>query len=261
MDENRRNFLKIAGCSAMGVAWGIPVIRAIGKAFEAEPAPGALAGKRWGLAIDIQKCMSVDVARACQRVCHQLHNVPKIDDPEEEIKWIWTEKYDNAFPDKVHEFSASSLKGRPVMVLCNHCERPSCVRVCPTQATWKREDGVVMMDMHRCIGCRYCIVACPYGSRSFNWSDPRPNIKPEIDPEFPTRSQGVVEKCNLCAERLAKGLGPACVDAANQVAGGGAMYFGDVGDPNSEIVRVLRSRHSLQRRPHLGTQPHVFYLV
>jgi Fe-S-cluster-containing dehydrogenase component len=117
------------------------------------------------------------------------------------------------------------------------------------------------MDMHRCIGCRYCIVACPFGARSFNWSDPRPHIKPEIDPEFPTRSKGVVEKCNLCAERLAKGLGPACVDAANQVAGGGAMYFGDVGDPHSEIVQVLRSRHSLQRRPQMGTQPHVFYLV
>ena len=161
----------------------------------------------------------------------------------------------------MHKFTADRLKGQPVMVLCNHCERPSCVRVCPTGATWKREDGVVMMDMHRCIGCRYCIVACPYGSRSFNWSDPRPNIKPDIDPEYPTRSKGVVEKCNLCAERLAKGLGPACVDAANQVAGEGAMYFGDLGDPGSEIVQVLRSRLSIQRRPHLGTEPHVFYLV
>jgi Fe-S-cluster-containing dehydrogenase component len=261
MDESRRNFLKIAGCSAVGAAWGVPVIRAIGKALQAEPAPGALTGKRWALAIDIQKCMNPEVVRACQQVCHRIHNVPEIDNPEEEIKWIWDEKFDNAFPDKVHEFTTDSLKGKPVMVLCNHCERPSCVRVCPTQATWKREDGVVMMDMHRCIGCRYCIVACPFGARSFNWSDPRPHIKPDIDPEFPTRTKGVVEKCNLCAERLAKGLDPACVDAANRVAGGGAMYFGDVDDPNSEIVQVLRSRISLQRRPHLGTQPNVFYLV
>jgi Fe-S-cluster-containing dehydrogenase component len=260
MDESRRNFLKIAGGSALGAAWGVPVVRAIGKALQAEPQSDALVGKRWALAIDIQKCASGVGATPCQQACHRIHNVPRIDNPEEEIKWIWTEKFDNAFPNQIHEFTADSLKGNPVLVLCNHCERPSCVRVCPTQATWKREDGVVMMDMHRCIGCRYCIVACPYGSRSFNWSDPRPHIKPEIDPDYPTRSQGVVEKCNLCAERLAKGLGPACVDAANRMAGGGAMYFGDLGDPDSEIVQVLRSRHSLRRRPGMGTQPHVFYL-
>lgn len=256
MDESRRNFLKIAGCSAMGVAWGIPVVRAIGQALQAEPAPGAFEGKRWALAIDVQKCMDPEVVRACQQVCHQIHNVPQIDNPEEEIKWIWKEQFDNAFPDKVHEFTTDNLKGKPVMVLCNHCERPSCVRVCPTQATWKREDGVVMMDMHRCIGCRYCIAACPYGSRSFNWRDPRPFLA-EQDPDFPTRTRGVVEKCNFCEERLARGELPACTLACDQKA----LVFGDLEDPASEVRQLLREFPAARRKPALGTQPNVFYLV
>ena len=100
------------------------------------------------------------------------------------------------------------------------------MRVCPTQATWKREDGIVMMDWHRCIGCRYCMAACPYGSRSFNWLDPRPYIH-NPNPEFPTRTKGVVEKCNFCAERLGTGRPPACVEACPEKA----LVFGDLADP------------------------------
>jgi Fe-S-cluster-containing dehydrogenase component len=103
----------------------------------------------------------------------------------------------------------------PFLVLCNHCENPPCVRACPTQATFKREsDGIVLMDFHRCIGCRFCMAACPFGSRSFNFRDPRPFIK-EQNKAFPTRMKGVVEKCNFCAERLAVGEQPACVEASN----------------------------------------------
>ena len=155
----------------------------------------------------------------------------------------------------------------PVLVLCNHCTNPPCVRVCPTQATWKREeDGIVMMDMHRCIGCRYCMAACPYGSRSFNWKDPREFVDTDAQgnfySEFPTRTRGVVEKCNFCAERLRDGLQPACVEAANQVPGGeGALTFGNLADSGSEVNRVLSSQRTITRRVSLGTGPNVFYIV
>ena len=112
------------------------------------------------------------------------------------------------------------------------------------------------MDWHRCIGCRYCVAACPYGSRSFNWQDPRPAIA-TVNPDFPTRTKGVVEKCNFCEERLAKGLAPACVGACQEKA----MTFGDLEDPDSEARKLLRARFAVQREPELGTSPSVYYLV
>ena len=160
------------------------------------------------------------------------------------------------------KFTPEQMRKQPVLVLCNHCDRPPCVRVCPTKATFKREeDGIVMMDMHRCIGCRYCMAACPYGSRSFNWRDPKPFVRQGIRTDYPTRTKGVVEKCTLCAERLARGENPACVDAANKVGGAGTIVFGDIADPNSEISRVLRSRQTVRRKPSLGTSPQVYYLL
>jgi molybdopterin-containing oxidoreductase family iron-sulfur binding subunit len=134
------------------------------------------------------------------------------------------------------------------------------VRVCPTQATWKREDGIVAMDWHRCIGCRYCMAACPYGSRSFNWMDPRPYIK-NPNPEFPTRTKGVVEKCTFCTERLAGPGGhprpPACVEACPEKA----LVFGNLADPRSPIRELLATRSHIRRKPELGTGPDVFYIV
>jgi molybdopterin-containing oxidoreductase family iron-sulfur binding subunit len=113
-----------------------------------------------------------------------------------------------------------------------------------------------MMDWHRCIGCRYCVAACPYGSRSFNWVDPRPHIK-ALDPDFPTRTRGVVEKCNLCEERLAKGERPACVVGCKEKA----LTFGNLADPRSEVRTLLRNRYTIRRRPELGTEPAIYYLV
>ena len=118
-----------------------------------------------------------------------------------------------------------------------------------------------MMDQHRCIGCRYCMVACPYGSRSFNWQDPRNALKGGINPEYPTRTKGVVEKCNFCAERLAKGQETACVAACKKQAGTVALHFGDLEDPESEVSKLLSEKYSIQRKPGLGTEPQVYYLV
>ena len=226
------------------------------KLAAASPGAEALVGKRWAMLIDLNACLERDGCRDCLDACHRVHNVPDFGNPKDEVKWIWTVPYEEAFREQEHEFITESLKGRPTIVLCNHCDNPPCVSVCPTRATWKREDGIVMMDYHRCIGCRYCMAACPYGSRSFNWRDPRPFIN-EINPDFPTRTKGVVEKCNFCQERLAQGLLPACVEACPEKA----LVFGDLGDANSGVREILGSRYTIQRKPGLGTKPKVYYIV
>jgi len=147
------------------------------------------------------------------------------------------EQLRNVFPGQSDDFNTQNLLGKPFVALCNHCTNPPCVRVCPTKATFKRaEDGIVMMDFHRCIGCRYCMAGCPYGARSFNFRDPRPYIKTELNMKFPTRERGVVEKCNFCAERLADGLLPACVEACKA----GALSFGDLADRIRWYARSFR---------------------
>jgi molybdopterin-containing oxidoreductase family iron-sulfur binding subunit len=113
-----------------------------------------------------------------------------------------------------------------------------------------------MMDWHRCIGCRYCVAACPYGSRSFNWLEPRAHV-PDLDPNFPTRTKGVVEKCNFCEERLAEGKAPACAEACPEKS----LVFGNLEDPASEVRELLRTHHTIRRKPELGTEPQIYYIV
>lgn len=261
MNRSKRSFLKIAGCSVvggLGLAWNSPLVQLEGTSTE--KLPTALRAKTWGMVIDLKRCREKKGCTACIEACHKAHNVPSINNPEEEVKWVWKESYEHAFPTQAHGKQSRSLLEHPVLVLCNHCENPPCVRVCPTQATFKREsDGIVMMDQHRCIGCRYCIVACPYGARSFNWQDPREFLAGDINPSFPTRTKGVVEKCNFCAERLAEGKMPACVEACE--GEGGALVFGDLEDPDSRVSRILEERYSIQRKPALGTDPRIYYVV
>jgi molybdopterin-containing oxidoreductase family iron-sulfur binding subunit len=257
MKSSRRGFLGIAGGALLG---GVPVAGALAAGeLNAERDAKALIGKKWAMVIDVRKCMAQGDCNACQDACHVAHNVPKIEGHEEEIKWIWKEPYSKAFPDQCHDYTEPKLKNGRLTVLCNHCESPACVRVCPTQATYKRADGIVIMDMHRCVGCRYCIVACPYGSRSFNFSDPRPHIA-QIQKDYPTRMKGVVEKCNFCAERLAVGEMPLCVEACQKV-NCGALHFGDLADPKSNVAELLRKNNAIRRKPGLGTAPQVFYIV
>jgi len=274
MSVDRREFLKLAGLTtAAGVAVGrgADVLGQESSTRQIKlPDPDAYqrsaTGKRLAMVIDLNKWTTRDAA-ACTAVCHSIHNVPDLDDPSEEIKWIWTEEFAHAFTEaEEQEHLAERLEHLQVPVLCNHCDHPPCTRVCPTGATWKRDsDGVVMMDWHRCIGCRYCIAACPYGSRSFNWRDPRPYIA-TIDNDYPTRQRGVVEKCNLCEERLArrdengKPLEPACVEAC-QEHGSGAMVFGDLNDEHSEVRKLLAEHFTIRRKVGLGTQPEIYYIV
>ena len=258
MEVDRRHFLKLAGLIGVGIAVK-PVLNAL-SSVEAQREPGmeeTLAAKR--LAMVVNPRASKDEFRAAIAACHRVHNVPDMEDPDDEIKWIWTTDYEGAFPEQGHEFIEEYLTHVPIPVLCNHCSKPPCVKVCPTRSTWKREDGIVMMDYHRCIGCRYCMAACPYGARSFNWRNPRPFIK-ETDPNYPTRTKGVVEKCNFCEERLAEGLIPACVEAC-QKNGSDALVFGDLNDPDSKVRELLSNHYAIRRKPGLGTEPKVYYLL
>ncbi|MDP2167132.1 MAG: 4Fe-4S dicluster domain-containing protein [Thermodesulfovibrionales bacterium] len=257
MSINRREFIRIAGISTILGLGGSVIADKLGAASEVLPNEKALKGKHWGMAIDVGKLKTDADYRKCIDACHDIHNVPDIGNPKEEVKWIWTESYEHTFPGLESKFMSESVEHKPFMVLCNHCENPACARVCPTKATYKRNDGLVMQDMHRCIGCRFCMAACPFGARSFNWRDPRPFIKKEKEnKEYPTRMKGVVEKCTFCFERLAKGLKPACVEAS-----GGAIVFGDLEDPDSEIREVLRTRYTLRRKAELGTGPSIYYVI
>ena len=256
MKLKRRTFLEVVGLGVAGAA-GVPATRALSTAAR-DPAAGAAPNKRWALVVDQKKCLGRENCNVCMAACHKAHNVPAVKDPRHEVKWVWKERFANVFPERVTPYTTAEAKARPTVVLCNHCENPPCVRVCPTQSTWKREDGIVMMDMHRCIGCRYCVVACPYGSRSFNFEDPRPYVAEPAD--YPTRTKGVVEKCNFCAERLAAGQRPLCVEACEGI-GCGALVFGDVRDPGSAVSVLLRENEVARRKAELGTSPHVFYVL
>ena len=271
MGLDRREFLKVAGLAGL-LGLG-------GKAAIDMFAPGELeasvetipltAGKRWAMVIDVHK-IDETIIKKCVEACHREHNVPDLESKKEEIKWIWKEDYEHSFPERHHEYVGEDVEHGSFLLLCNHCSNPPCCRVCPTKATWQREDGIVMMDQHRCIGCRFCMAACPFGARSFNWGDPRRVLKDEklkeLNPgyptnqDYPTRSKGVVEKCTFCAERLAKGQLPACVEAANTVKKD-ALVFGDLDEPDSNVRAVLRNHYTIRRKPELGTNPNVFYIV
>jgi len=174
MKCSRRALLKIAGISLIGA--GVrPALEALGAGESPKTLldPKGLVGKRWAMAINTQKCPTG--CKECIDACHREHNVPDFGNPKDEVKWIWNEPFKDVFPGQEHRYIDERLKERQVLVLCNHCDNPPCVRVCPTQATFQRkEDGIVMMDYHRCIGCRFCIAGCPYGARSMNFRDPRP---------------------------------------------------------------------------------------
>lgn len=263
MSTSRREFLKIAGVSTLTLiapaiacpAWAKEKLIIPGGEIPVAWSPSkALTAKRWAMAIDSSKCPAG--CTDCITACHGAHNVPDFGNPKDEIKWIWQEKFAAVFPHESHLYLGEPLQKRRLPVLCNQCANPPCVRVCPTKATFQRPDGIVMMDYHRCIGCRLCMAACPYGARSMNYRDPRPFIA-KTNPDYPTRTKGVVEKCNFCEERLVRGLGPACVQACKEKA----MVFGDLENPRSEIRLLLEKRFNLRRRSSLGTGPQIYYIV
>ena len=271
MNIERRKFVKFAGLTTVGLTTLPLIAKAVGEEgclncdscasmppFVSPPVNAS----RWAMIVDLKICREVkNCNEACVKACNKEHNIPNYSDPKDEIKWIWREPFNHAFAESSHENIDEELKHSQVPLLCNHCDNPPCVRVCPTKATWKRKkDGIVMMDWHRCIGCRYCIAACPYGSRSFNYREPKEFFTEQgtkLNPEFPARTRGVVEKCNFCEERLARGQWPACVEACSHKA----LKFGDLGNPDDPIRKIMEKEFTVRRKPGLGTQPEVYYIL
>lgn len=266
MGVSRREFLKIAGVSTLLGLGGKTAFEMLAPGdVEAQMEKAALTkAERWAMVIDTHR-MTEEIMDKAIEACHREHNVPDYGDTKEAIFWIWKEDYEHAFPGQKHEYISEEIREKRFLLMCNHCANPPCVRVCPTQATWQREDGIVMMDQHRCIGCRFCMAGCPFGVRSFNWGDPNEapeelNPKYPTNPDYPTRSKGVVEKCTFCAERLAKGELPACVEAANAMEED-VMVFGDLADPDSSVRATLRKHYTIRRKPELGSEPNLFFIV
>ncbi len=212
---------------------------------------GASGPYHWGMVIDLDKCIGCEY---CLRACTATNDVN-------------TDKPWNIVVTEKTTGNSTFYFSRP----CLHCQVAPCVEVCPVKATYVREDGLVVMDYNRCIGCRYCEVACPYDARKFGWkerTDENPYVPTWGTPEVERRPRGVVEKCTFCIHRIDRGLEaglmpgedreatPACVN----ICPVGARIFGNLKDPSSPVSKVLADNASLRLREELGTEPSVYYL-
>jgi Fe-S-cluster-containing dehydrogenase component len=199
---------------------------------------------RYAMVIDLNRCIG---CHACTAACKVKNGTPP---------GIF---YTKVLQSEVGQYPNVRLSFQPV--LCMHCSDPACADVCPTGATEKLPNGIVTVDAEKCIGCRYCMVACPYNARSFNFGQgeelyPGKGVTPYEEARFAEHIGGTVGKCDFCQDRLEMGKEPACVQACVS----GARIFGDLDDPNSEVSRLIASRGGYQLHPELGTDPSVYYL-
>jgi len=197
------------------------------------------------MVIDLNRCRPD--CTACLDACRAENNVAFHGDDRWDIHWIRKVK--------IREKHSKSGVEKPVLLMCNHCDRPPCAQVCPVKATFQREDGIVLVDHHRCIGCRYCVMSCPYNARYFNFKE-NPDWP---NKDYPKRSHGVAESCNFCAHLLDRGKDPACLAACREV-GANCFTVGNVDDPNSRISRLIARTCPKRIRADLGTEPRVYYV-
>jgi len=220
---------------------------------EAEAAHGHVTTgqHRWGMVIDLSKCIGCEY---CVYACQAVNNVT------DDMRW-------NVYLPEETETGNVFHMTRP----CLHCQDAPCVAVCPVQATFVRDDGIVMMDYEKCIGCRYCQVACPYDARSFNWdyrTEDSGYQEQWGSAEVDIRSRGVPEKCTFCVQRIDRGLPQGLVPGVDRAATPAcvnicpvrARIFGDLNDPNSEIAQVIKNNPTFRLREDLGTEPNVYYI-
>ncbi|MGO9357437.1 MAG: sulfate reduction electron transfer complex DsrMKJOP subunit DsrO [Xanthobacteraceae bacterium] len=241
-EADRRSFLRGAGGFLTTMLAPGVTLYAFGARHAAARAPDvpASAAVRWGLLIDLNKCPSG--CDLCVRTCREENGWNGSGHAETDAQWI----------RKVTLRDPRSGARRELPVMCQHCEAPPCVDVCPTGASFKRADGIVLVDKHICIGCRFCMMACPYKARSF--------VHQPIDDQKPNapRGKGTVEGCTLCVHRIDTDRLPACVEACAAKAGG-AMLFGDLNDPRSAIAIAVSKYATEQIRVDLGLNPGIRY--
>ena len=235
----RRRFLSLSSAMLAGVTLA-PGILLIAPAAARAPEQAASRQVRWGLLIDTNKCSTG--CDDCVKACASENALKSSERVRTDAQWI----------RKVELTDIRTGHAHSVPVMCQHCEHPPCTEVCPTGASFKRADGIVLVDRHICIGCRYCMMACPYKARSIvfqNVTDQNPDVP---------RGNGCAEACTLCVHRIDRGQPPACVEACTQ-AGHNAMLFGDLNDPQSEIAQRVANYASTQIRADLRLNPGVRY--
>ena len=197
---------------------------------------------RYGMAVDLKRCIG---CYGCVISCKAEHATP----PGITGGRVLKEEY-GKYP---------TVKRLSLPILCMQCQEPECLRVCPTGATSQRTDGIVVIDVDVCIGCRYCMTACPYAARYFN-GEMLTYFEKEITPYeevgYRKHPLGVVQKCDFCLDRVERGLEPSCVASCMAKS----RYFGDMEDPSSEVSCQIRDRAGLQLNPEFGTDPSVYYL-
>lgn len=198
---------------------------------------------RYGMVIDLKRCIG---CYACQISCKSEKATP----PGVLLARV--------VKQEVGEYP--NVRRTSIPLLCMHCAEPPCKEVCPTGATVKRPDGIVVVDKDKCSGCRYCMMACPYGARYFHAKPreyfPGQGLTPYEEWGYRNHPTGVVEKCDFCVERLERGVEPSCVVTCIAHA----RYFGDLSDPEGEVATLIRDRGGYQLQPQLGTDASVFYL-
>jgi len=240
VDNHRRQFIGTsAALAALSVAPGVMVYGLAHSKPDDQPVSNKV---RWGLLIDNTKC--ADGCTDCVTACFTANGIqlPSVPPKETDPQWI----------RKVELKDMRTGRTQSLPVMCQHCEEPPCVDVCPTGASFKRADGIVLVDKHICIGCRYCVMACPYKARSFI-HEALTDQKPDVP-----RGKGTVESCTLCVQRVDRDEQPACVEACSQ-AGHEAIIFGDLNDANSEIAKRVAGRATVQLRADLALNPNVRY--
>ena len=238
-DQRRRQFLArgAALTAAVSIAPGLMLYD-----FARARPPGEAANPavRWGMLIDTTQCESG--CDACVSACNKENGLSGRTLPTDSQ---WIRKLELLQEDTGRKIS--------MPMMCQHCAEPPCVDVCPTGASFKRADGIVLVDKHRCIGCRYCMMACPYKARSFVH-------EPVTDHSGATpRGQGTVESCTLCVHRVDQGVAPACVEACAR-EGHQAILFGNLNDPNSAIAQRIRSVASVKLRADLNLDPGISFV-